>query len=130
MAGSVATGGGGGGAMSAIGEVARLLEANYQKTTPKRLRILDMFLVFVFATGVLQVRYKTRLVVVCSKYKGTQVQERGASLHHLYGLQHSCAFLEALAQKASVLGEGFFGARITAVFIKDRCLCEQNELQQ
>ena len=56
MAGSVATGGGTGGALSAIGDVAKLLESNYRKTTPRRLRMLDMFLVFVFATGVLQVR--------------------------------------------------------------------------
>lgn len=44
------------GAMSAIGEVAKQLQSNYRQTTPKRLRMLDMFLVFVFATGVLQVR--------------------------------------------------------------------------
>lgn len=72
MAGSVATGGGSGGAMSAIGDVAKLLESNYRKTTPKRLRMLDMFLVFVFATGVLQVRRKTLVfllsVVVCVLY--------------------------------------------------------------
>eukprot|EP00752_Nemacystus_decipiens_P012722 g11272.t1 len=58
MAGSVATGGAnGGGTMSAIGDVAKLLESNYRKTTPRRLRMLDMFLVFVFATGVLQFVY-------------------------------------------------------------------------
>lgn len=44
------------GAMSAIGEVAKQLQSNYRETTPKRLRMLDMFLLFVFATGVLQVR--------------------------------------------------------------------------
>lgn len=53
--GSAATGAGSGGAMSAIGDVAKLLESNYRKTTSRRLRMLDMFLVFVFATGVLQV---------------------------------------------------------------------------
>eukprot|EP00903_Cladosiphon_okamuranus_P007917 g7645.t1 len=63
MAGSAAAstgggaGGGNGGTMSAIGEVAKLLESNYRKTTPRRLRMLDMFLVFVFATGVLQFVY-------------------------------------------------------------------------
>lgn len=59
MAGSTAStggGGGSGGTLSAISEVAKLLESNYRKTTPRRLRMLDMFLVFVFATGVLQVR--------------------------------------------------------------------------
>lgn len=44
-----------GSAMSAVRDVAKLLEANY-RNTPKRLRMLDLFLVFVFATGVLQVR--------------------------------------------------------------------------
>ncbi|CBJ48660.1 Oligosaccharyltransferase, DAD1 subunit (or epsilon subunit) [Ectocarpus siliculosus] len=43
------------GAMSAIGEVAKQLQSNYRETTPKRLRMLDMFLLFVFTTGVLQV---------------------------------------------------------------------------
>ncbi|CAM9458663.1 unnamed protein product [Ectocarpus sp. 12 AP-2014] len=45
------------GAMSAIGEVAKQLQSNYLETTPKRLRMLDMFLLFVFATGVLQFVY-------------------------------------------------------------------------
>lgn len=60
MAGAATTGGSGAAAerssMSAIGDVAKLLKSNYRETTPKRLRMLDMFLVFVFATGVLQVR--------------------------------------------------------------------------
>lgn len=61
MAGSTATSGGGGGkggvggAVQAVNDVAKILESNYQKTATKRLRMLDMFLVFVFATGVLQV---------------------------------------------------------------------------
>lgn len=39
----------------AIGDVARVLDSNYRKHTPTRLRMLDMFLLFVFSTGVLQV---------------------------------------------------------------------------
>ncbi|CAN0263797.1 unnamed protein product [Pylaiella littoralis] len=61
MAGAATTGGSGAAAerssMSAIGDVAKLLKSNYRETTPKRLRMLDMFLVFVFATGVLQFMY-------------------------------------------------------------------------
>lgn len=55
---AAASGGGGrgwAGAMSAISDVAKQLESSYRETTSKRLRMLDMFLVFVFATGVLQV---------------------------------------------------------------------------
>lgn len=43
-------------AWQAIGDVAKVLDSNYRKHTPTRLRMLDMFLVFVFSTGVLQVR--------------------------------------------------------------------------
>ena len=42
-------------AWQAIGDVAKVLDSNYRKHTPTRLRMLDMFLVFVFSTGVLQV---------------------------------------------------------------------------
>lgn len=45
----------GAGVMQAVGDVAKLLESNYRQHTSKRLRLLDMFLVFVFATGVMQV---------------------------------------------------------------------------
>lgn len=41
--------------MQAVSDVAKLLESNYRQHTPKRLRLLDMFLVFIFATGVMQV---------------------------------------------------------------------------
>eukprot|EP00904_Undaria_pinnatifida_P000784 jgi/Undpi1/10706/HiC_scaffold_29.g13154.m1 len=43
----------------AIGDVARVLDSNYRKHTPTRLRMLDMFLLFVFSTGVLQFMYCT-----------------------------------------------------------------------
>ena len=42
-------------AWQAISDVAKVLDSNYRKHTPTRLRMLDMFLVFVFSTGVLQV---------------------------------------------------------------------------
>ncbi|CAM9292515.1 unnamed protein product, partial [Laminaria digitata] len=44
-------------AWQAIGDVARVLDSNYRQDTPTRLRMLDMFLVFVFSTGVLQFAY-------------------------------------------------------------------------
>lgn len=43
------------GLAQAIRDVTKVLQADYRDTTPKRLKMLDMFLVFVFATGVLQV---------------------------------------------------------------------------
>lgn len=48
-------GGGTEGAMASVQEVATKLESNYRENTPQRLRVLDMFLAFVFVTGVLQV---------------------------------------------------------------------------
>lgn len=60
MAGPAAWAGGEGvgevgkGGVNAIRDVAKMLTSNYQEHTSKRLQILDMFLVFVFLTGVLQ----------------------------------------------------------------------------
>lgn len=50
---------------SAIGDVARMLASNYRDNTPKRLQVLDMFLVFLFLTGAVQVtKPQTRHVSV------------------------------------------------------------------
>lgn len=55
MAGRGGVGGDAESALASVKDVATRLSINYQQTTPQRLRVLDMFLAFVFATGVLQV---------------------------------------------------------------------------